>query len=484
MKRVWTVIILALCAANSVYCSFGLNVTVPGYTDNVNQFIDNGINAVIRANATIKISAESDSSGTIGNLIFIANNVTTPLNKLLGSILAASAVKNASIQDTFANLSTLVTNTKPALSAASNAAKNLQEKTKDFLYQVVNGNLTALSTMLTNLSNGLNYLKTQVQQAANEQYPLSSQNITIYLNSTVLSNVTTPLQAIKSSLTNVAAIITVIGSERTQAVNYLSQVNTTLHKSLQNIQNAAAAFNHTVLETYSRISTYQVNAFKAINQTYATIALRGSAYNGGDISNLTMFLSDLVAANDSFSQLVSLSTNYTMEQFNPVLQDSMSAASKMILTTAGFVANQSTVNESDYTYQCTARIMQRLQQNPLLLTRLSRCIQQESNAFQPTTTFAQFQMDLVKNAAVSIANQLAKTCQRPTGLCAKAYFAALPDHSQMVQNKVSVIAGGISNDEHIVTGRTLSCIHGTTADIIENARFIRKRFNKCLLTGP
>ncbi|XP_053692309.1 uncharacterized protein LOC128740768 [Sabethes cyaneus] len=484
MKWVCPLVILVLNTAGGVLCDFGLNVTVPGYTSSINQSIGNGINSVIRANASIKTSPEDDSTATIANLIIIANNVTTPLNKLLGSILAASTVKNVSIQDTFANLSQLIVDTKPALTAASNVACNLRETTKDYLYQLLSGNLTALSSILTNLTEGLSHLKTQVEQATNEQYPLTSQNITIYLNGTVLSNVTTPLQAIRNYLTNVAAIGTVIAVERTQAINYLSQVNTTLHKGLQNIINAATAFNRTVLETYNRITTHQVNAFKAINQTYASIVSRGSSYNSGDISNLTLFLSDLVAANESFSQLVSLSTNYTVEQFFPVLQDRIGAVSKTILTTASFLADQSAINASIYTNQCAARLVQRLQQNPLLITRLSRCIQQESNALQPTITFTQLQMDLVKNAAGSIATQLAKTCQRPTGFCAKTYFAALPDHSQMIQNKVSVIAGGISNDEHIATGRTLNCIHGTAADIIENARFIRKRFNKCLLNGP
>ncbi|XP_058825460.1 uncharacterized protein LOC131685614 [Topomyia yanbarensis] len=484
MRRLLPVAFIVFGVISGVQCGFGLNVTVSSFTKSITSSIGNGINLVVKANASIKIAADDDNSGTIRALIAVSNNVTTPLNRLLGSILAAATAENVNSDELFVNIFSLVAETRPALDAASNAASDLQKTTKEYLYQTLSGNLTELSTILTNLTDGLDYLHLQVYQAANEEYPVTSKNITIFINSTVIADITMPLEAIQNYLTHVASVITVIASERTQVIKYLTQMNETISNGLRNIQNSASGFNRTVIDAYHRIMAQQVNTFKNINQTYAAIVSRASSYNGGDISNLTMFLSDLVAANASFLQFVSLSTNYTMEQINPVLQDRIAAATKTLTRVARFIANQSAINISQHANQCAQRFMQKLQQNPVVITRLSRCIQQDSNALQPTVTFVQYQMDLVRSAASSIANQMSKVCQRNTGACARAYFAALPDHSQVIQNKISVIAGVVSNDEHVVTGRIINCLYGTGADIIENALLMTKKFNRCMLVGP
>ncbi|XP_058449344.1 uncharacterized protein LOC131429301 [Malaya genurostris] len=484
MKWLLSAVILVVGTITGVRCGFGLNVTVPSFTKSITNSIGNGINLLVRANASIRVAADDDGSGSIKALITVSNNVTNPLNKLLGSILAASTAENGNIEQLFRNMSSLVAETRPALDAASIAACDIQKTTKDYLFQSLSGNLTALNTMLSNLSEGLSYLKVIVDQVASEEYPVTRQNITVYMNDSVIATVTTPLTAIQGYLTNIASTVMVVASERAQFLKYLTQMDTTINNGLRNIQNSATGFNRTVMDTYNRTMAQQINTFKNINQTYAMIVSRASSYNGGNISNLTMFLNDLVTSNDSFLQFVSLSTNYTKEQVNLVLQDRIGAVTKTLWRVSRFIANQSTVNASQHTNQCAQRFMQKLQQNPVLITRLSRCIQQESNSLQPTITFVQYQMDLVRSAANSIANQMSKICQRNTGACAKSYFAALPNHSEVIQNKISVIAGVVSNDEHLLTERIINCLNGTGADIIENALLIPKKFNRCLLMGP
>ncbi|XP_065080858.1 uncharacterized protein LOC135703543 [Ochlerotatus camptorhynchus] len=481
MSRLVPVAVLVLSVISGVRCGFGLDVSAPTVTASIASAIGSGISSVVKANASIKVETGADTSGTIETLITIANNVTNPMNRLLGSILAGASSRDVNSQELFNNISTLITNTSTSISAASSTAKNLQMTTKSYLYNQMNRNLTALNKVLKNLSSGLDIVKSQVEIAASAEYPPTITNITVYFNKTVVANLTTPLKAIRNHLTSVASTINIIATERSQAINYQTQLNETISTAIRNIASAAVNFNRTVLDVYLRISQQQATTFKAINQTYASIVVRAESY-GGDIRNLTQFLADMATANASFTQFVDLSTNYSMEQVSKALEEQTAMVTGTLVNIVNNVTAQSVTNSSANTASCTQKAVQQLQQSPVSMGRLVSCMQSETNSFRTTTQFVQVQMEGVKSAAASIAVQLSRICQRDTGPCTSYFFAALPDHSQRVQNKISVVAGGVSNDEHIVTGRIVDCLTGVGEDIVTNAQNILNKFTKCLTT--
>ncbi|XP_019931645.2 uncharacterized protein LOC109621897 [Aedes albopictus] len=481
MARLVPIVVLVLSALSGIRCEFGLDVAAPTVSSAIATAIGSGISSVVRANASIKIDSSADGSGTVNTLIVISNNVTNPMNKLLGSILAGASSRNANSQEMFNNFSELIKNTSKAIVSANTTADDLKTVTKVYLYEYMIGNLTALNNTLQNLSNGLNMMQSQVQLAANAEYPPTILNITVYFNKTVVANLTTPLRSIRKYLTSIGSTITTIAAERSQAIAYRAQFNETISAGVRSIDSAAVTFNRTVVDVYHRISQQQTNTFKAINQTYASVLNRADSY-GINMRNLTQFLSDMVTANASFTQFVELSTNYSTEQVTKALHEQTTAVTATLLTVINFVTNQSVTNSSVNTASCTQKAVQQLQQNPVAMNRLASCMQSETNSFRTTTQFVQVQMDAVRNAAASLAVQMSRICQRETGPCTAYFFSAFPDHSQRVQNKISVVAGGVSNDEHIVTGRIVDCVNGVGSDIVANAQIIQSKFVTCLGT--
>lgn len=415
-RLVPVVAVLVLSVISGVWCGFGLDVSTPTVTASIGSAVGSGISSVVKATASIKVETGADASGTIDTLVTIANNVTSPMNKLLGSILAGASSRDGNSQELFSNISTLITDTSTAISAASSAAMNLQMTTKSYLYNQMSRNLTALNNVLNNLSNGLKIVQSQVELAASAEYPPTLTNVTVYFNRTVVANLTTPLKAIRNYLTSIASTINIIATERSQAINYQTQLNETISTAIRNIASAAVNFNRTVLDVHQRISQQQASTFKAINQTYASIVVRTESY-GGDIRNLTQFLADMANANASFTQFVDLSTNYSMEQVSRALREQTALVTETLVNVINNVTSQSVTNASSNTPSCTQKAVQQLQQNPVSMGRLVGCMQSEANSFRSTTQFVQVQMEGVKSAAASIAVQLSRICQRDTGPC-------------------------------------------------------------------
>ncbi|XP_062552260.1 uncharacterized protein LOC134217505 [Armigeres subalbatus] len=479
MVQLVPIVVLALCAISGVRCEFGLDVSAPTVTAAVATAIGSGISSVVRANASIRVEPSADSSGTIDSLIVIANNVTNPMNKLLGSILAGASSRNANSQDMFNNFTSLIKNTSAAIVAANSTAEKLNSTTKIYLYDQIMLNLTALDNALSNLSSGLEIVQSQVQLAANAEYPPTILNITAYFNKTVVANLTTPLRAIRRHIVGIASTISTIAQERSQAIGFQTQFNESITSAIRSIESTALAFNRTVIDVYHRIGQQQANTFKTINQTYTTILNRAASYKI-DVSNLTQFLSDMATANASFTQFVELSTNYSMEQVTKSLQDQNNSITDTLFGVINYVTAQSATNASINTASCSQKAVQQLQQNPVSMNRLGSCIQSETNSFRTTTQFVQTQMEAIKSSAASLGAQMSRICARETGPCISSFFAAFPDHSQRVQNKISVVAGGVSNDEHMVTGRIVDCLMGVGTDIVVNAQNIRSKFEECL----
>ncbi|EDS43820.1 conserved hypothetical protein [Culex quinquefasciatus] len=481
MKWILPAVALALSAISGVQCSFGLDINLPISTQSITQAIGSGITSVVKANGTLKASAEVDTSGTVQNLIYIANNVTSPMNQLLGGVLSVTTARSGDVSMLFDKVSMLFSSTSSAIDKASAVVSNLEGLTKATLIQGLGDNLTSLSKSLTNLSSGWQNLTEAAKNAASSPTPLTLVNIGTYINASILANVTTPLKAAHSSIDTIATFITTIGTERTQALNHEARVNTSINDGLRNIANAEMNFNRTIADVFQRIGVAQINTFKNINQTYAPILAKVDQYNGGNVTNMTQFLADLAAANVSLTQFIELSSNYSTEQIYTVLRDQITVLSDTLLNITANITNLGITNTSQFATQCTQRYVQQIQQ--LRIRNLENCISSELNSFRPTLTFVNFQLDLIKNAANAPFTQITRTCQRGNGQCASALFAAFPDHSTRIQNKISVVAGGVSNDEHIVTGRIRDCIIGATTDLIDSAQSIQDKFNGCLVTG-
>lgn len=416
MRLLISSIFLVFSVINGVQCGFGLNATVSVYTTNIVQSIGSGVVPIVKANGTIKI--DTDNGEPSKSLIMIANNLTKPMDKLLGGILAAASVKNVNVSDLFTNISLTLNDTKVAVQNAADVANNLQMDFKMFLYQQLNGKIMTLANALSNLSDSLDTLKTQAEKAASEPYPVSDRNVTVFINSTVIANLCIPLRDIRIGLSDIATIITTSVTLRTQLAVYRAQLNGLTNSTTQN---TLLSFNRTVIDVTKKVIQEQANTVKLINLTYAAIVSRANDYNNGDISNLTQFLADMVTANTSFAEAIEFSSNYTMETINATLQNRTASITKTLLDSGTKIIDDLDIsNSSAYSITCARQYFQQLQQQLLWIGKLSNCVKAESNAFRTTTQIVKSQLDYVRSAAVSIASELARICQYVTSKCSSS----------------------------------------------------------------
>lgn len=473
----WILLFLVLTCSVGVQCSFGLDVPVPVLTNSITQAIGTGVTALVRTNGTFKGSVEVDSSGTIQALITIANNVSKPMDQLLSGIMSVASARKGNISELFGNINKLIPDTSSAVRNASVIVGNLEGLTKTYLLAGLSTSLDSLLGGLSDLASGWQNLTSAANDAVNSPSPVTLQNITNFINASLVSNVTAPLKAVQINIMGVTAFVSTIGSERTQAIKQQAQINTTINNAVRNVVTAEVNFNRTVKELFQRISQQQINTFKMINQTFAPVYARVDSFNGGNVTNMTTFLSDLAALNAYKLQHIEDSTNYTMEEMYSLLNDQTSLLSNTLLNISSYITNQGVTSNTQFSTQCAQKHIPELQNLPYV--KLPTCLTSELTSFRSTAQFAQLQLDQIRDATNALYAQISKLCQRTTGSCAAQLFATFPDQLQWVQVKMFVLWSGIVNDQHIVTGRIRNCVRAATTDLIEAAQAVAERFDSC-----
>ncbi|XP_055589046.1 uncharacterized protein LOC129741347 [Uranotaenia lowii] len=474
---------LVFCSFGVGQCDLGLNVGVPGFVQSVAKAVGNPIIPLTKANATIRVDVKDDESDTLINLIKVSNNVTFPMNKMLGYVLRMPTMKNMSTCDVFNNVSKLIMETELSIKALDSTVQQIENKTKSGNYEALYSNYSNIAESLGELLSNVSHLYEIVKLIETEEYPVTVENVTNFINSTVQSNFTSPLRSISSSILKVADLIRVIATERIQSVTFLKEIKTVTRNNRNSIEAHSAAYNKSVTDTLERISNIRINTFKSINETYKSILSKSADYNGGVMTNLTQFLQDMQTANASFSQFVEFGTNYSKEQVNQTLEQQLNLTSTVLLNVATNISNEAATNSSQFVGPCLQRARQHLLTPPLSLDRLSTCMAQEANSYQTSIIFVQNQMEVARLAAVSIATQMAKVCHKTNGKCAGAFFGAFPEHSVWVQDKVSAVSGGVADDSYVIMSKIQNCIMGTAGELEDNILDVENRFNSCLASG-
>lgn len=383
MRRILVlVVILSVCGV--VRADFGLNLSIPNLSKETSAAIGQSIITLIKANATIKFAAEQEDSGTLTALVQVVNNVTSPLNKLLGATLSATTDKVSNSQNLFASLNKLVTDTRIAIADALVASDELQWNVHPTQYEEVRENVSVIASSLPMLQEAFTVLSETVAliQASEDSEDLV--NGLSFFTPTVINAMIYPLRSIGQSITRIASIVTSVSKDRTTALNVLTSVNNTISSGLKTLTQPNANFNRTVNDANTAVSNNANILSNAINQAYSTIVGRPKNYNSGDINSLTSYLSDVRSYIEQYDSNVSEALNNLREDVAATLNSIVDQTSRALLNIARMMTSKAHRSDSDFADRCVNKYTNQLTQNPIQINRLNVCMQTETMNFVPS----------------------------------------------------------------------------------------------------
>ncbi|XP_055549293.1 uncharacterized protein LOC129732429 [Wyeomyia smithii] len=485
MRRVLALLLLVPFFGNPVTADLGLNVTVPGLVSGMTNAVGQGVIALIKANGTIKNNAELDPSGGLTTLVLVVNNVTSPLNKLLGTALSVSSSKTPNDQRMFASISSLTSDTETAVGKALIAAQDLQRSIRPLQFDEIQENISMIISNLPILQDAFTVLSTTVSLAQNSEFTNSTRIVNDFFPESIVNTVINPVRAITDSVNRLAKLVTAVAKDKMVALNVQTGVNTTLNNNYKIIRSAITAFNRTSSDVNSTTVKYGYSIGSAIDQLYNSITSRPQNYNGGDISNLNTFLSDVKSylnySNDNITEALSqLQQNVTT-----MVNLKTNQTAQLLLDTAQNLSIQAYTSGSDYADRCIGKYSGQLNQNPLLVNRVaSACLQSENDNFGAITRMHRMLLDQTKTLAGSgTATILSRQCSQGLSSCMETHFTSFQDLSQRVSEKLQLSNQLIEQEIQAIQSRIETCTTAVAGDIADNTVQVQTKFTNCLTSG-
>ncbi|XP_062705911.1 uncharacterized protein LOC109427588 [Aedes albopictus] len=473
-------ILLGACAI--VRGDLGLNLTIPGLVSGVSGAVGQGMINLIKANGTIKVDAWMDTSGALVPLIKVVDDVTSPLNKLLGATLAGSSSKKANSQELFAGLSTHVVNTKSAIDNAVKSTEELQSTVKPTQYEDVRGNVTLIESSIPQLQEAFTVLSTTVAVVEISKEPVTAENVTNFFTKSILDDLINPLLNITQGINGLAKVVTSIAKDKTAAMNTIASINGTINNGLRSLATTTSNFNRSVNDAGTFTSNNGNNLYGSINQMYTPYMNRPQNFRGGDVTRVTNYLAEVKSNLEQFSTDMSNTFAYLRNNVTILLNSQVDRISKILLDTAVYMTNGGYSSENGE--RCASKYSTQLTQNPVQVSRLTGCLQPEVNGFNGMYQLYRVLMDQTRTLGGSVsASVLGRQCTQGTTDCVATYFGYLDDLSDQVKEKLNINVQTVARETLTMQNRIGACTMAITADIADNARTVQTKFDNCLATG-
>ncbi|XP_055644533.1 uncharacterized protein LOC129780370 [Toxorhynchites rutilus septentrionalis] len=484
MKRFLALVVILSVCGGTVRADFGLNVTIPDLSKETSAAIGQGIISLIKANATIKSAAVQEDPVTLTALVKIVNNVTSPLNRLLGATLSATTDKVSNSSNLFGNLATLVVETRKAIDDALVASNELQWNIHPTLHEEMRENISVIASSLPMLLEALTVINDSVtvnQNCDGSEYP---ENILNFFTPTVVNGMIYPLRNIGGSITNIASIVTIISKERTTALSLFTLVNNTISAGMRAIVQPNTVFNRTVNDANTALSANANALSNAITQIYSTIISRPNNFNRGDISSLTIYLSDVKSSIESFDGNVSEAFNNLREDVTVALNANIDQTTSTLLEITRTMSSKAYKSDSEFADRCVSKYANQLTQNPIQVNRLSVCLQAESMNFVPSAQLFRVLSEQTRLLAGSGSPALQmRHCTQGLKDCVATYFEYYGNLSRQVDTKLNINRDLLIHEIQTIRNRIGICMAAISADIAESARSVDTKFNACLTNG-
>ncbi|XP_065080861.1 uncharacterized protein LOC135703546 [Ochlerotatus camptorhynchus] len=482
------VLSLLLSACVTVRADLGLSLTIPGLASGVSEAINQGVINLVKANGTLlRMNPDMDRSGALPDLIQVVNYVTSPLNKLLGATMAGSTSKNSNSQEFFAALSSHTADTKVAIANALIAADKLQGTVRPAQYDEIRGNVSLIESNLPQLQETFTVLSTTVAVVKSSKEPVTSENVTIFFTRPIIDGLIYPLQNITRGVNGLATVVLAVVKDKMTSMNAIASINGTINSGSRSLAMVTMNFNRSVNEAGNFVVNNANGLYGSINQMYSSIVNRPQNFNGGDISKVSRYLSEVKTNVDRFSKDMGDTFGYLRDNVTSILNSQVDKMSQILLATATNISNIGYTSNSENADRCVTKYTNQLTQNPVQVNRLTACLQPEINGFNGFTGIYQLYrmlMDQTKTLGGSVSsNVLGRQCTQGMSDCVVTYFDYLHSLSQQVDDKLNINVQVVARETMTIQNRISACIMAITADIVDNARMVQVKSDNCLSTG-
>ncbi|XP_062548063.1 uncharacterized protein LOC134213252 [Armigeres subalbatus] len=470
-------------AINFCSCDLGLNISILGVPLSVSRAIGAGVQPVISANSTISTNETVDSSGVLTSLQSIVNDVVSPLNALLSDTVNTASDKSGDPTKLFANLDDLAKATISAIDDAQTTSADIQSVISPSTYALLNGSLEQLAVDVSALTTVQNTLVDALNNVTTADPPFTTRNITTVITASLISNYTSSLKSISTTLSTLGRVITTAAKDKQSTIMKELTLNDTIDSSLSNLIQVVTSFNRTSYGVFNSVIRASDNSLRSLNQSYTTIISKASNYNHGDMTNLTNFLTNASAIVSAATAKIESNTAAITLQLAYTLGNQTTNISTVLYNAVKNISSLATTSTSAYSSACERKYVGLFQQPGLSVSRLNSCIQSEGPGL---TTFAQIAVPGLYNDVLRwVGPQVVRLnlCSVPNGNCSVVAFSAFSDLYSQLEIKYNLIRDSVLSEQNIVLYRATSCINAVSSDLQDVASSIQDRFGNCLTTG-
>uniref|UniRef100_A0A182RCT0 Uncharacterized protein n=1 Tax=Anopheles funestus TaxID=62324 RepID=A0A182RCT0_ANOFN len=481
--------IYALLIVESVFLAgcfgagdFGLAYSVPGFDANFRSSIGSGIVSIVKANASLlKYDASLDRSGVTTVLFEVANNLTTPLNKLLGHVAATFGANGTdALQALMDEVQATVLPTTSALEQAASTIRTLQGLVRSNLFDTLTNNVSTVTTEIGTLGRNWPPFAEALKTVSTSNSTYSSANVSTLITTSMVQSLTSPILLINSALADIASVYGAVAKDRTAAIGYETATNTSMQNALQDLSGSVTLVNRTLIDTARQMEQQTNVSVRLVREGYNALAVRLSDVN--ETKKLNNFLEKMetqgLEHNKRTGELLrDLATNY-----KELIQTAGAAIGNRMFAATAALIDEATVSDNSYADRCLQRYIGDFRQGLFAPTRLTTCYQVDSRTVVYVSSANTAFLEQLRNTAV-YGNQAQSVCVQGSTYCTTEYLDQLDGFSKQNQARFNAFVTFLGEEMVALGERYDACTKAIRADIEYLVELTKQKFRNCFLTG-
>ncbi|XP_058056584.1 uncharacterized protein LOC131207965 [Anopheles bellator] len=461
---------------------FGLPYTVPGFDATFRSSIGSGVVSVVKANATlVKYDASLDRSGATGVLFGLANNLTTPLNRVLGHVAAAFGGNSTdTVQTLLQELQSLEDPTSAALEAVSEAVGSLDGVVAPRRVESLTANVSTIATQVSTLVRNVATFSGALRKVEDPESSYNASSIASLIDSDMVQSLTSPVRAINVALGDISKVFVAIGKDRTDAIAHEVATNTSVRNAQQDLSNHFATVERSVSETIRQMELQTNGTVRQVGEEYNRTKTRLA--DAADEELVQTFAEMVASQGLEHNRLAGELFRELSANYSRTLQGAADEVAAQLSAATAALIDEATVSDGPTADRCLQRHVTDFRQGPYSVSRLSGCYQADVRTLPYLQAASGNFLDQLRGGA-AYAAQTQSICGSGASNCTTKYIEALPTLGPQLQDRLKSFESFLRTETAALSERYAICAAAIRVDIDSHVKSTEEKFKKCLTGG-